>query len=388
MGHDFRPDYLRIGDALDYLGRPQTAAFTATATPEVRKDILESLKLRNPFESISGFSRPNLSLKVTRVEKMRQKFLRLHKIVKRNEPGIIYCATRRKVEEVAETLFDWNVPCVAYHGGMKDEDREHAQNQFISKKRNIAVATNAFGMGIDRADVRFVVHFEMPGSIEAYYQEAGRAGRDGEPAHCELLFNQADSRTQEFFIAGNNPGKSVILETYETLRRLASDRHEIVMPIKELADQVEGVKNDMGLSTALGILVRHNYVQRYDVVGERTRGTRLLKPDVSGGDLEIDWEILEQKERRDREKLSAMLDYCYSDICRQQWILRYFGESDAGVCGSCDRCLAGDSSDFREPTEDELTAVRKLLSGIARASFRTSDGAGKGDSVGARSCKC
>lgn len=377
-GHDFRPDYLRIGEALDYLGRPQTAAFTATATPVVRQDILKSLGLRQPFECISGFERPNLSLRVRPVEKVRLKFARLKKIIEKHKTGIIYCATRRKVEEVAETLFDWNVPCVAYHGGMKDDERERAQNLFIERRRDVAVATNAFGMGIDRPDVRFVAHFEIPGSIEAYYQEAGRAGRDGEQAVCELLFNHADSRTQEFFIEGNNPGRACITDVYRTLKRLANERQEIMMPLKELAEAVPGLSNEMALSSSLSLLVRARYVARFDIPRERIKGTRLLRPDVEPEDLDLDWDAIEEKERRDRDKLKGMLDLCYSNSCRQQWILRYFGEQDAGICGSCDVCKKGVSSDFRNATEWELTNVRKLLSGVGRASVRLPDGRWEG----------
>ncbi|MCL4152689.1 UNVERIFIED_CONTAM: hypothetical protein GTU68_009396, partial [Idotea baltica] len=191
-GHDFRPDYMRLGKALEALGRPQCVALTATATPIVREDIRKVLQLREPFENISGFERPNLSFTVTAVEKVAQKYARLQKVLKAHKTGIVYCATRKKVEEVAETIHSWGLKCVAYHGGMSDQEREDTQNAFISKKADIAVATNAFGMGIDRSDVRFVVHFEIPGSVEAYYQEAGRAGRDGEASFCELLFNYAD----------------------------------------------------------------------------------------------------------------------------------------------------------------------------------------------------
>lgn len=177
-GHDFRPDYMRLGQALERLGRPQCVALTATATPIVREDIRAVLKLRDPFERISGFERPNLSFTITPVEKVAQKYARLKQVLGEHKTGIVYCATRKKVEEVAETIHSWGMKCIAYHGGMTDQERERTQNTFISREADIAVATNAFGMGIDRSDVRFVVHFEIPGSVEAYYQEAGprRAG--------------------------------------------------------------------------------------------------------------------------------------------------------------------------------------------------------------------
>ena len=188
-GHDFRPDYLRLKYALEKLGYPQTAAFTATATPVVRQDILEHLKLRDPAVSISGFERPNLSLRVTQCSGNKEKYARLKSVVDEQQTGIVYCATRKKVVEVSESLASMGVNVVAYHGGMDDKARAEAQDAFLNGTSDVAVATNAFGMGIDRSDVRFVVHFELPGSIEAYYQEAGRAGRDGERAVCELFFN-------------------------------------------------------------------------------------------------------------------------------------------------------------------------------------------------------
>jgi len=199
-GHDFRPEYMRLGQALEKLGKPQAIALTATATPVVRKDILEVLALREPFETVSGFSRPNLSLVINEVDKHKVKHERLKEVVKKWKTGVVYCSTRKRVEEVGELLHSWGVKSIAYHGGMTADEREQTQNKFISKEADVAVATNAFGMGIDRSDVRFVLHYEIPGSIEAYYQEAGRAGRDGEAAYCELLFNYADTRTQEFFV--------------------------------------------------------------------------------------------------------------------------------------------------------------------------------------------
>ena len=158
-GHDFRPDYLRLGKSLEKIGRPQCVALTATATPVVREDITKVLALRSPFEQVSGFSRPNLSLNISSVDKAAQKDERMRAVIAAHKTGIIYCATRKKVDSVSETLASWGVKCVAYHGGMGDQERERAQEIFISRKVGIAVATNAFGMGIDRSDVRFVIHY-------------------------------------------------------------------------------------------------------------------------------------------------------------------------------------------------------------------------------------
>jgi len=378
-GHDFRPDYLRLSEAVETLGHPLTAAFTATATPEVRGDITEVLKLRDPLISISGFERPNLSLRVVHCDGHRDKYDRLHELVQSQGAGIVYCATRKRVEEVSSSLAGAGIKLVAYHGGMEDKDRAWAQGVFLDRSYDVVVATNAFGMGIDRADLRFVAHFDVPGSIEAYYQEAGRAGRDGEPAVCELLFNYADTRTQEFFIDGNNPGLDIILDVYTAMRRLCGESNEgVTISVRELAEMLN-VKNTMRVGSALVHLSRSGYLERFDVPGERARGTRLRDPSLADTDLELDAEALEEKERRDRAKLDAMIRFCYErETCRQQAILAYFGESDSHPCGSCDVCEEEALQDRREPTDEELTIVRKALSGVARTCQRTSSGEWEG----------
>ena len=372
-GHDFRPDYFRLDQALEILGRPQVAAFTATATPEVRRDILTHLKLREPREFVAGFARPNLKLLVTPVANEAEKYERLRALVRDHKTGIVYCATRKRVEAVAETLSTPGMSILLYHAGMSDAEREKAQNEFMQGRRDIVVATNAFGMGIDRADIRFVAHFDVPGSLEAFYQEAGRAGRDGEAATCELLFNHADTRVQEFFIDGSNPTLPFIVETYEMLRREANEEHELQLSLKEMSARLGGEGNDMTLSSALHVLDREGYIDRFDIPGRRARGTRLLKPNVRGDQLNLDAEKLAEKERRDRAKLKLMIDFVYGRKCRQQAILRYFGESEPALCGNCDVCLET-AGPVREPTEEEALIVRKALSGVARMSIQTSEG--------------
>ena len=372
-GHDFRPDYLRLGKSLEKIGRPQCVALTATATPVVRDDISKVLALRNPFEQVSGFSRPNLSLNITATDKAAQKDERMKAVIAAHKTGIIYCATRKKVDSVSETLASWGVKCVAYHGGMGDKERERAQEIFIHRKADVAVATNAFGMGIDRSDVRFVIHYEVPGSVEAYYQEAGRAGRDGENAFCELLFNYADTRTQEFFLDGANPTAAIVRSIYQYLLNEADKEFEVHRTLDEIADGAD-VKNSMSVGSAMAILARGGYVERFDIPKKRMKGTRLLKPDVLTRALQIDEIAIEEKDRRDREKLKSMVEMCYSRACRQQWILTYFGEDDAGVCGTCDVCRDEGPGERRPPTAEEEIVVRKALSGVARMSRRTANG--------------
>jgi ATP-dependent DNA helicase RecQ len=372
-GHDFRPDYFRLNQVLETLGRPQVAAFTATATAEVRRDILTHLGMREPREFVAGFARPNLKLLVTPVDNDSQKYERLNALIREHKTGIVYCATRKRVEAVAELLSSAGISSILYHGGMTDDERSRAQDTFMQGKRDIVVATNAFGMGIDRPDIRFVAHFEVPGSVEAYYQEAGRAGRDGEPATCELLFNHADTRVQEFFIEGANPPAKFIFETYEMLRGAADAKHELQLSIKEMSARVDLNNNDMMLSSALHILDREGYIDRFDVPGRRVRGTRLLQPDLPASRLRLDIAKLKEKERRDRAKLKMMVDFAYSRECRQQGILKYFGEIGPARCGNCDICQES-AGPARRPTEDEALIVRKAVSGIARMSLRTADG--------------
>jgi ATP-dependent DNA helicase RecQ len=372
-GHDFRPDYFRLNVVLEKLGRPQVAAFTATATPEVRRDILQHLDLREPREFVAGFARPNLKLLITQTANEPQKYERLHALIREHKTGIVYCATRKRVEAVAAMLQTAKISSIQYHGGMTDDQRAAAQDVFMSGQRDIVVATNAFGMGIDRADIRFVAHFEVPGSVEAYYQEAGRAGRDGEPATCELFFNHADTRVQEFFIEGSNPSATFIAQTWEMLRREADAKQELQVSIKEMFERIGSDGNDMMLSSALHILDREGYIDRFDIPGKRVRGTRVLRPEIRSTQLKLDTAKLAEKERRDRAKLKLMIDFAYSRDCRQQTILRYFGEGDPAVCGNCDICL-GNAGPARAPTDEEALIVRKALSGVARMSVRTPEG--------------
>jgi ATP-dependent DNA helicase RecQ len=373
-GHDFRPDYFRLGSVLEELGRPQVAAFTATATPEVRADIVKRLGLEAPSVFVAGFSRPNLRFMVTEIERESDKYNRLRDLVRRHRTGIVYCATRKRVDLVSEELKSWGIRVVSYHGGIEDAAREEAQNQFAQNNCDVVVATNAFGMGIDRADLRFVVHFEIPGSLEAYYQEAGRAGRDGEPAECELLFNYADTRIQDFFIDGNNPSVELIRNVYLLLRNMANEQGEVERSIHDIAARLDHENNEMSVHSAITILDRHGVIDRYDIPGKRVRGTRLLERNLQPFQLPIDIAALREKEKRDRAKLKAMVDYAYGRECRQKIILRYFGEIDYTTCGACDRCSSVRSKNIRPPTEEELLVVRKALSGVARMCYRTKAG--------------
>ncbi|MBI4028607.1 MAG: ATP-dependent DNA helicase RecQ [Verrucomicrobia bacterium] len=389
-GHDFRPDYLRLRHALRSLGQPQVAALTATATPEVRQDIIEQLDLGKagrepPRVFVSGFARPNLTLAVTQAKNQAAKLARILEFIRQLKTGIIYCATRKNVERVTASLAQAGVPATAYHAGLTDQQRARAQEKFMSGDCPVAIATNAFGMGVDRADLRFVLHHDIPGSVEAYYQEAGRAGRDGEPARCELLFNYADVQTQEFFIEGANPTREII----EGLRLalLSLCRHgPVEIPISEIAEQVPEANNEMAVGTALYLLERAGFIQRDYRSGSRTYTTRLAEPVKELDALQIDFERLNAKRERDVAKLRRMIQYADNTGCRHQFILRYFGDEDAGErCATCDTCLSRTGSASRLPTEEEIVIIQKALSCVARVNGRFGRGRITQTLVGSRS---
>jgi ATP-dependent DNA helicase RecQ len=259
-GHDFRPDYLRMKPAIEQLGNPQVIALTATATPQVRADICEQLGLTDAQVFVAGFDRPNLALRVMHPATEREKIEILKRLIRHSAgAGIIYAATRKSVEQIAARLKLAGLGVELYHGGMDDGERSRAQDAFMRGDAQAIVATNAFGMGIDKSDIRFVAHFHLPGSIEAYYQEVGRAGRDGLPADCVLLFNYADTRTQQFFIEGSHPSPELIKRVYDEIVSYGLERIE--MTARELAERLR-IKNDMSIHSALVVLEKAGHIER------------------------------------------------------------------------------------------------------------------------------
>ena len=392
-GHDFRPDYLRLRSVIKSLGRVQTLALTATATPYVRSDIIQQLGLNQPQTFVSGFDRPNLSIEVVHTEKEKEKIARIRSLAKRiNGSGIIYASTRKAVEQVGNKLRAVDLSVSTYHAGMSDGVRVKAQDDFMSGRTQMIVATNAFGMGIDKPDIRFVVHYQMPGSIEAYYQEIGRAGRDGLPSTCVLLFNYADKNTHDFFIEGSYPEFSVIKQVYDSLAAMELKRIEL--STSEIARRT-GERNEMAVQSALYVLERVGHIQRTaPALNRATRGMQqgrsiLMLDDAPVKQLRVDPRDVSRRGELERRKLREIIEFCYTDYCYRAHILNYFGDRNhERQCGTCGNCRPKETTAVYHPepeehrapvpvdltpralTDEELLRVRKILACAKRMNGR------------------
>src|SRR5690242_7449838 len=332
-GHDFRPAYLSLGSAVKSLGSPPVLALTATATPEVTADIEKQLDIGKLRVIRTGIYRPNLHLEVKRVTNEREKHEELMNVLREHDgAGIIYCATVKTVDTLTDWLKSFDFKIEKYHGRMKASERKQNQDAFMAGELKAIVATNAFGMGIDKPDIRFVVHYQMPGSLEAYYQEAGRAGRDGESATCSLFYQLDDRRTQQFFLGGKHPKFDDILGVYQALGTL--NAAEVPVTLSAVQEQANTVAEGK-VRVVLALL------KELDIVKElRGPKFRLLRVDIKQPELEELSRLSEEKVQKDKEKLERMMQYGQSVTCRWRLLHDYFGEEmEDERCGKCDNCL-------------------------------------------------
>jgi ATP-dependent DNA helicase RecQ len=332
-GHDFRPAFLGLGAAIKAVGSPPVLALTATATESVLADIVNHLGLEEPNCFNLGIYRPNLRYEVRRtvsdIAKQQNMVALLREI---DGTGIVYCATIKACEAVARVLEAEGIASEKYHGRLAAARRRETQDRFMRGELKAIVATNAFGMGIDKPDIRFVIHYDMPGSLEAYYQESGRAGRDGVDARCVLLYRLEDRRTHQFFLGGKYPNADDILAVHDAILALGGDGAAVSR------GQIEA----HAAGTAKGKLRSVLTVMKEAGLVRETRGARfkLDRRAAQAARLEDVAKAYAARKEGDREKLERMAGYAQSPVCRWKLLMDYFEEADAvEACGTCDNCI-------------------------------------------------
>lgn len=344
-GHDFRPAYLNLRFARERLGNPPVMALTSTATEIVMGDILTQLNARDAVVVNTGIERANLTFSVFHTVNTQAKLSRLTKIIAQEAgTGIIYTASVRSAVELYEYLKANSISVGRYHGKMRTRDREEMQRKFMNGEYKALIATKAFGMGIDKPDIRFVYHYEFPDSLESYYQEAGRAGRDGLPARAILLYRLEDRRIQRFFLCGRYPRLPELRAVFDAL----SEPTTVPVVAKKTGVPRRRVQVILYLMREAGLIRRG------------VRGYSHRASEVTDQDLEKLLTTFSERSNQDRERLEEMMRYAESARCRKQILRTYFGEPEDEPCGNCDNCLMPKSEVISMPAGGSHNSVEIL----------------------------